>query len=124
MGRENARIGKIGEEKAREFLKRRGYKILAENFRTGLGEIDAVARHENFIVFVEIKTRTGNSLGPPCLSVTGKKQRHIINTALCYLKKNDLVDSDWRIDVVSVRLGSNDELEDIEVIENAVEDNA
>jgi len=122
-GRENKRIGKIGEEEARRFLRRKGYEILAKNFRTRLGEIDAVARYRGFIVFIEIKTRASSSLGPPYLSVTRAKQARIIRNALIYLKRYGLDNVNWRIDVVSVKLDHIYGLEDIEIIENAVEDN-
>ena len=123
MGRENKFVGRIGEKFAIEFLKKRGYKIMATNSRTPFGEIDAVAKQDGLIVFLEIKTRTTSSLGPPYLSVTGAKQNHLIKNALFFLKKRRLVNSNWRIDVVSVKLSLEYELEDIEIIENAVEDN-
>lgn len=122
MGREKIKVGKIGEGIALEFLKRRGYKVLETNFRTPFGELDLVARKKDFTVFVEIKTRTTSSLGPPYLSVTRIKQEHLIKNALCYLKRYGLVDSNWRIDVVSVKLNREYEAEDIEIIENAVEE--
>ena len=122
MGREKMVIGKIGEVKARKFLKARGYKILKSNYRTFFGEIDAVARKDGFIVFVEIKTRVSSSLGPPYLSVTRLKQIHIIKSALLYLKRYKIVDSEWRIDIVSVKLDYAHRVGSIELIENAVED--
>lgn len=123
MGRENRFIGALGEEKARELLKRKGYKIFAENVRTRLGEIDLVARHKGFTVFVEVKTRVTSSLGPPYISVTRLKQRHMVICALSYLRRYNLMDSKWRIDVVSVKLNYKYGVENIEIIENAVEDN-
>ena len=122
MGRENRIIGKCGEDIALRYLSKKGYKILEANLRTPFGEIDAVARHKNFTVFVEIKTRTSYSFGPPYLSVTVAKQRHIIKSAVSYLKRYGLVDSNWRIDVVSVKLNQKYETENIEIIENAVEE--
>ncbi len=123
MGRENKVTGAIGEKIAHAFLKKKGYRAIASNYRTPLGEIDLIARKGSALVFVEIKTRTTSSLGPPFLSVTWKKQRHIVQTALMYLKKHGLLESDWRVDVVSVKLNKQYEVENIEIIENAVEDN-
>ena len=122
MGRENKKIGHIGEEIAMTFLKQKGYKILGANVRTLLGEIDVVARQKETTVFIEVKTRVTSSLGPPFLSITKLKQSHMIRNALLYLKRRGRVDSDWRIDVVSVKLNDRYELESIELIENAVED--
>ena len=123
MGRENKKIGHIGEEIALVFLEQKGYKILGVNVRTPFGEIDVVARQKETTIFIEVKTRATSSLGPPYLNVTVSKQKHIIRNALCYLKRRGRVDSDWRIDVVSVKLNKFHELESIELIENAVEDN-
>src|SRR3989338_1942380 len=122
LGWEKIKVGRFGERVALEFLKRKGYKVLETNFRTPFGELDLVARKKDFTVFVEIKTRTTSSLGPPYLSVTRMKQAHLIKNALCYLKRYGLVDSNWRIDIVSVKLNCEYEAEDIEIIENAVEE--
>jgi putative endonuclease len=111
-----------GEKMAVKFLKKNGYKILKTNFRTPLGEIDVIARQKDVTVFVEVKTRISSSFGPPCLSVTRAKQRHIINNALCYLKGRGLVYSNWRIDVVSIKLDHEYKAKSIELIENAVEE--
>jgi len=124
MGRENKIIGKIGEEMAMAFLEQKGYEILGVNVRTPLGEIDIVARRKNVTVFVEVKTRATSSLGPPYLNITRTKQRQIVKNALCYLKSKGLVFSDWRIDVVSVKLNERYEPGSIELIENAVTEDA
>lgn len=120
MGREKDDVGKAGEKEAIGFLRRNGYKIIATNFRTPFGELDAIARIDDFIVFIEVKTRATSSLGPPFLAVTGLKANHIVKNALCYLKRIGCVDSFWRIDVVSVNLNSRHEAEKIELIENAI----
>ena len=122
MGRENKETGSIGERIARKFLEQKGYEILGMNVRTYFGEIDIVARRSGITVFVEVKTRLSSSLGPPLLNITMAKQRHIIKNALCYLTRHGSAHSDWRIDVVSVKLNGRYELESIELIENAVED--
>lgn len=121
MGRGNRIVGETGEKAAVKFLKKLGYRVIATNFRTIFGELDAIAMHGGMIVFVEIKTRATDSLGPPYLAVTGPKQRHIVKNALFYLKTRRLIDSNWRIDVVSVKLSRDLRVENIELIENAVE---
>ncbi len=123
MGRENKEKGLRGEETAVEFLKKNGYRILETNFRTSSGEIDVIAKRKGITVFVEVKARVSSSFGPPYLSVTESKKRHIIKNALCYLKQRGLVYSDWKIDVVSVKLDHEYRVEKIELIENAVEEN-
>lgn len=123
MGRENKALGGYGERVALDFLTEKGYRILETNLRTPFGEIDAVAKVRDHIVFVEIKTRTTCSLGPPYLAVTKVKQMHIVKNALHYLRKQGLSHSNWRIDVVSVKIDFDRNIEHIELIENAVEDN-
>jgi len=123
LGRENKITGRVGEKIAFGFLRRKGYKIITTNYRTPFGEIDAVAKKDDLVVFIEVKTRSSDSLGPPYLAVTGAKARHIIKNALFYLKKYDLLDSSARIDVVSIKLDCEYSAEDIEIIENAVEYN-
>jgi putative endonuclease len=122
MGRGNLFSGRAGEKAAVRLLKRRGYRIIGTNIRTPFGELDIVARHKGAMVFAEVKSRLSHSLGPPFLSVTTAKQRHIIKNALYYLKRNGLIDSAWRIDVVSVKLNHDYEVENVEIIENAVEE--
>lgn len=122
MGRGKKYTGSLGEEISLKFLVTKGYRILAKNYRTPFGEIDIVARHGDSTVFIEVKTRITSSLGPPCLSVTKEKERHLIKSALAYLKRYRLVDSFWRIDIVSVKLNYDYEVESIEIIENAVEE--
>ncbi|MDD4308449.1 MAG: YraN family protein [Thermoplasmata archaeon] len=123
MDREKKIVGGIGEKLAIKFLKSRGYAILETNYRTIFGELDAIAKKDGFMIFIEIKTRASSSLGPPYLAVTALKIRHIIKNALFYLKMRGQVYCDWRIDVVSVKLTPNNKCESIELIENAVCDN-
>lgn len=122
MGREKKDIGNIGEKFAASYLKKKGYKILEHNFRTIFGEIDIVAKVKDIIAFVEVKSRATSSLGPPYLAITKLKERHIIKNALFYLKTHRLMDASWRIDIVSVKLNHGHKVENIELIENAVED--
>ena len=122
MGREKKETGNIGERLAASYLKKKGYKVVGRNYRTIFGEIDIVARLANFIVFVEVKTRATSSLGPPYLAITKAKERHMVKSALFYLKQHRSVSASWRIDIVSVKLDQAHKVENIELFENAVED--
>lgn len=53
--------GQLGEERATRFLKRRGYHILERNIRLGRGELDIIARHDDLIIFVEVKAHRTRS---------------------------------------------------------------
>jgi putative endonuclease len=113
-------IGRFGEIAAAAFLKRNGYKIIGSNIRTPFGELDLVARQGRYLVFIEVKSRLTDSLGPPSFSVTWNKQRHIVKNALWYLAFHGRRYSYWRIDVVSVKLDTFMEAAKIELIENAI----
>lgn len=119
-GRERIALGKRGEDAASVFLTNAGYRILARNYKTPFGEIDAVAKYKDTLVFIEIKTRSSSSLGPPFISVTWKKKKKIIQNALSYLKASNLAGAAWRIDVVSVREDYYSGEVSIEIIKNAV----
>lgn len=95
-------LGRLGEKKAEEYLRKRGYKILALNFKTHIGEIDIVAKYDGVIVFVEVKTRKNDAYGSPAEAVNRQKQQKYFKVATEYLKKNKLVDAECRFDVIEV----------------------
>lgn len=121
MGREKQEIGNTGEKIARAFVMAKGYRIRHTNFRTPFGELDIVARDRSSTVFIEVRTRSTSSLGSPTLSVGWIKQMHLIKNALFYLKRYGLIETDWRIDVIAIKLDRQYRTEHIEHIENAVE---
>ena len=77
--------GLLGEQYAAEALKKKGYRIAAANYHCRFGEIDIIAENEEYIAFVEVKTRAANSLYSPAEAVTASKQQKIIVTAQHYL---------------------------------------
>ncbi|PWM20995.1 MAG: YraN family protein [Oscillospiraceae bacterium] len=93
--------GRQGEDCAARFLERKGYRILARNYRTRFGEIDLIAQQGEFLAFVEVKTRTENGWGRPAEAVSAAKQRRILLAAQEYLQ---LVACEWqpRFDVVEI----------------------
>lgn len=100
--KQHKRQGNIGEALAIDFLKQKSYQILETNFLNKLGEIDIIAKHNNVIVFVEVKHRTSLKFGAPRESVTASKQRNIRLVALSYLKMHKQLDSFCRFDVIEV----------------------
>ncbi|MFC1977279.1 YraN family protein [Chloroflexota bacterium] len=114
--------GILGEKLARDFLKKRGYRIVETNFRCPEGEIDIVANHKDFLVFVEVRTKTSLEFGSPEESITPAKQGRMRASAFHYLQTHNNSPSLWRIDVVAVELNRKGELGRIELIENAVGD--
>lgn len=97
-------LGGSGEEIAAAYLQRRGYVILAKNYRKRFGEIDIVAAEGDTLVFVEVKTRTSAAFGSPLEAVDGRKQRRMAKAALAYLSAGNLHGRPARFDVVAVRL--------------------
>lgn len=96
--------GDQGEAAVAAYLRRRGYKLLARQFRCRYGEIDLVARSaEGVLCFVEVKTRARNAMAPACMSVTPAKQRRLRATAQLYLVQTQL-DCPCRFDVAEVYL--------------------
>ena len=123
MPRSLQNIAKIGEKLAVEHLKTQGYQILAENYRFQRGEIDIIAKHEERIVFVEVKTRRSLKYGLPQSAVTVQKQRQISKIALAYLQKHNLIDTSCRFDVIAIQLTRDLELLRLEQIKSAFEFN-
>jgi putative endonuclease len=112
-------FGQEGESIAARHLKKCGYKILEQNYRNKIGEIDLVARDGETIVFVEVKTRRSDHFGSPKWAVTFQKQRKISMVALSYLKEFRLSGRKARFDVVTVL--ENGKKPAVEVIKNAFE---
>jgi putative endonuclease len=117
MTRERLDLGKEGEELALKKIKRLGYKCIARNYRCVLGEVDIIATHGDCLVFIEIKTRKGKSLGYAKEAINGRKRRQLSKVALAYMKSNNCSDTKSRFDVVAINL--RDGKEEIEVIQNA-----
>jgi len=96
-------LGQQGEREAERFLRAQGYTIIVKNYRSRFGEIDLVALDRQTIVFVEVRTHTGEVLGDPLESVNLRKQRQIAKTALDYLLRHRLHDRAARFDVIGIR---------------------
>jgi putative endonuclease len=95
-------LGDRGERQAARFLRRHGVRIIARQYRNRFGEIDLIGRDGDALIFVEVKTRSGDSAGHPTEAVTTEKQRGISRTALAYLKRRRLLDHPMRFDVIAV----------------------
>ena len=96
----NQRIGKWGEDTAVEYLAERGYEIVARNTRTPYGEIDIIARQGDVTIFVEVKTRTSNTMGLPEESITPRKREHMLAAAEHYAAEHEI--DHWQIDVIAI----------------------
>lgn len=95
-------LGILGEKKAVKFLKGLGYKILEKNYKRATGEIDLIAKDGEYIVFVEVKTRSTNAFGMPSEAVDKRKQEKYFKTANVFLLEKGLMDAPCRFDVVEI----------------------
>ncbi|NOY39995.1 MAG: YraN family protein [Nitrospirae bacterium] len=96
--------GKEGEAFAVKYLRKKGYRIMASNYQTPIGEIDIVARDGDTIVFVEVKTRQSLLYGYPSEAVTWRKRERLKRLALYYLKVHRMLGASGRFDVIGLYL--------------------
>jgi len=94
-------IGELGEKLAQQHLLKLGYKILATNWYYGHLELDIVARDDNELVIVEVKSRSGIRYEHPSEAATSGKMKRIIEAADAYILENDF-DLETRFDIITV----------------------
>jgi len=98
-------LGRKGEEAAAEFLTGNGFSIREKNWKTNFGEIDIIAETSEFLVIVEVKTRSSVSFGNPEEAVNLRKQKLLVNMADSYIRRYD-IEKETRFDIVSVVMGA------------------
>jgi putative endonuclease len=113
--------GAFGEKLACDFLARNGYDIVETNFRCPEGEIDIVARREDTLVFVEVRSKTGREFGRPEESITPVKMARLRTAAARYAESRPGLPESRRIDVIAIEMDRRGRARRIELIENAVE---
>ena len=114
--------GMLGEKLACDFLGKNGYNILETNYRCPEGEIDIIARQEDTLVFVEVRTKKSRQFGTPEESITPTKMERLRTVAAHYGQNRSNLPASWRIDVVAIQMDSRGKISRIELIENAVEE--
>ena len=118
MTKERKSFGKAGEDLAAKYLKKRKYKIIEKNYHCSFGEIDVIALDGKVLVFIEVKTRSSTTFGPPQLAVDRRKQMQISKVALHFIKRKKISRMNMRFDVVTVQLYPSGEFR-VELIRNA-----
>ena len=93
--------GRAGEAQAAEYLRRRGWEIVANGYRSRFGEIDLIARKRRTVAFVEVKLRKNADFAPAYAAVTAQKQERLRKTAALWLAE-DGGDWDCRFDIVEI----------------------
>ena len=114
---ERAARGRAGENAAAGVYERRGFVVVARNWRCGLGEIDLVLLRRGLLVFCEVKTRTGTAFGGGYEAVTWSKRKKLRDLAEVYVGQHGFAHADVRFDVASVWLSRD--RPDVEVFEDA-----
>ena len=95
-------LGNIGEQIAVEYLEKNNYKILKRNFYCRQGEIDIIAKDNQEVVFIEVKTRSNVNFGQPSEAVNKTKRKHMYRTAKYFLYKSRCLEAFVRFDVIEV----------------------
>lgn len=119
MKNEKLLLGKLGENFACQYLQSHGYKILARNFKSKIGEIDIIAIDHGVLVFVEVKTRWSKEFGLPEEAITPWKLKSITKTGYYFKMLHPELPESLRIDVVAISLSPGGRVEEIKLIKNA-----
>jgi len=121
MTTEKQNIGKLGEDIAVKYLEKHGYKILDRNYRKPWGEIDIIAKDNQELVFVEVKTQNQKLEWRPEENITRHKKHQLSRIVTTYLKANKIPeDQNWRIDVLAITLDFKTKNAQIEHIQNII----
>ena len=101
----NSIQGAVGELQATKYIQSLSYKILEQNYKNKIGEIDIIAKDKNVTVFVEVKKRSTLQYGRPSEAVDFRKQQKLRSVATLYLVKTKSLDADCRFDVIEELAG-------------------
>lgn len=101
--KDNVEKGRIGEDIAKQYLQKLGYKIIESNWHYSKNaEIDIIAEDKNTLVFIEVKTRTSLNYGHPFEAISQSKINKINSAILAYLSVNDRKYSSYRFDGIAI----------------------
>lgn len=119
MTQRRINTGKQGEGLAQEYLRQHAYMIIQKNFRCKAGEIDIIAKDREVVVFIEVRTQTSNLYGPAYNTVTRSKQKQVRRVALYYISQHNLVNTQFRFDVIGITLNPDTGEHHLDHIQNA-----
>mgnify|MGYP000085036458 CR=1 FL=1 len=109
-------LGKIGEQLATDYLLAKGYKIVVRNYVFQKAEIDIIAKHDNTMICVEVKTRNSDFFGDPQDFVTPSKIKLLVKAMDAFITEND-IDLETRFDIIAVL--KNKTTQQVKHLENA-----
>ena len=100
-------IGRRGEELAAAFLRTKGFRIVAQNWRCRLGEIDLIVERDGDVRFVEVKTRLSTEFGFPEEAITRAKRQHFSRAIECWLRASSWEPRSYQADALAILLRQN-----------------
>jgi putative endonuclease len=103
---QNLRVGRLGEELAREHLRKKGYKVLEQNYRTRYAEIDLIVKEKDTLVIVEVRTKIGERFGTPEDTLNNKKLQKVKKNAAAYAAQSKW-NKVYRVDAVCIVLAED-----------------
>ena len=105
----NQKVGQFGEDIAKEYLIKHGYKIIASNVQASHKEIDIIAKSKDILIFVEVKTRTSNKYGEADESMNSRKTKNLRYAIKKYLHNcgDEISYRDARADLIAVDIDKN-----------------
>ena len=115
------RVGHAGEMAALNHLKEQGFRILARDWRSRLGQVDILAEDGATLVLVEVKARRGTAFGLPQEAVDARKQRKLRTLLEVYRSQTHRREQACRIDVIALLLDTNLGVTKVEHIRDAVQ---
>lgn len=116
-------IGTYGENLCVNYLETMGYTILYKNYTCKIGEIDIIAKDNNYICFIEVKSRYSYKYGLPSESINNSKQIKLFKVAQHFILKNNLYSNFFRFDVIEVFLDRSNNIHKFNLIKNAFQIN-
>ena len=118
MSKNNLPKGKLGEDLACRFLQKKGYRIIARNFRTSWDELDIVAIFSKRLIFVEVKTRWSKAYGSAFAAITFWKLKRLKRAAQYFAMTHPQYPQSLRIDAIAIQMNAESKPVDIEHLTN------
>jgi len=110
-------VGKSGENIAQEYLEKKGYNVIDRNYRTKYGEIDLIVKKDGILIFVEVRSKTGEQFGTPEDTINRIKVRKIQRNAIAYAARKKW-QGQYKIDAICIILNQDNSVKRLDHYEN------
>jgi putative endonuclease len=118
MQKYNQKVGDFGEKLAEQYLLTKGYKILARKLKISYQEIDLIAKKQEQLVFVEVKTRTNENFGLVEDAFSQQKTSNLKLAINNYLENNNIYDENFRLDLIIIKIDKKNKVAKIKHFKN------